>query len=183
MLTGSEVKSLRQGRASRRRGLRAHPGRRGSGSSRCTSRRTSRARSAATTRSARGSSCCTARRSSGSSSRQKEQSLALVPMRVYFSHGLAKVELGLGTRQARAREAAVDVEAAGRAGDGARRRPPALVPQALSRRLPYTRIDNCIWGCTGFDLDVHRLGEAGRDPGCLVKRRINTSADDYALAA
>ena len=27
---------------------------------------------------------------------QKEQSLALVPMRVYFSHGLAKVELGLG---------------------------------------------------------------------------------------
>ena len=44
-------------------------------------------------------------------------------------------------------------------------------------------IDNCIWGCTGFDLDVHRLGEAGRDPGCLVKRRINTSADNYALAA
>jgi SsrA-binding protein len=28
--------------------------------------------------------------------KQKEQSLALVPMRVYFSHGLAKVELGLG---------------------------------------------------------------------------------------
>ena len=27
---------------------------------------------------------------------QKEQSLSLVPMRVYFSHGLAKVELGLG---------------------------------------------------------------------------------------
>ncbi|MBI3647537.1 MAG: SsrA-binding protein SmpB [Actinobacteria bacterium] len=27
---------------------------------------------------------------------QKEQGLALVPMRVYFSHGLAKVELGLG---------------------------------------------------------------------------------------
>lgn len=28
--------------------------------------------------------------------KSKEQSLALVPMRVYFSHGLAKVELGLG---------------------------------------------------------------------------------------
>ena len=30
------------------------------------------------------------------SSKQKEQGLALVPMRVYFVHGLAKVELGLG---------------------------------------------------------------------------------------
>jgi SsrA-binding protein len=29
-------------------------------------------------------------------SKQKEQGLALVPLRVYFSHGLAKVELGLG---------------------------------------------------------------------------------------
>jgi SsrA-binding protein len=28
--------------------------------------------------------------------KQKEQGLALVPMRVYFSHGIAKVELGLG---------------------------------------------------------------------------------------
>ncbi len=28
--------------------------------------------------------------------KQKEQGLALVPMRVYFAHGLAKVELGLG---------------------------------------------------------------------------------------
>ena len=28
--------------------------------------------------------------------KQQEQGLALVPMRVYFSHGLAKVELGLG---------------------------------------------------------------------------------------
>lgn len=28
--------------------------------------------------------------------KSKEQGLALVPMRVYFSHGLAKVELGLG---------------------------------------------------------------------------------------
>lgn len=30
------------------------------------------------------------------SSKQKEQGLALIPMRVYFVHGLAKVELGLG---------------------------------------------------------------------------------------
>lgn len=28
--------------------------------------------------------------------KQQEQGLALVPMRVYFAHGLAKVELGLG---------------------------------------------------------------------------------------
>ena len=28
--------------------------------------------------------------------KQKEQGLALVPLRVYFSHGFAKVELGLG---------------------------------------------------------------------------------------
>jgi SsrA-binding protein len=28
--------------------------------------------------------------------KQKEQGLALVPMRVYFTHGIAKVELGLG---------------------------------------------------------------------------------------
>ena len=28
--------------------------------------------------------------------KQQEQGLALVPMRLYFSHGLAKVELGLG---------------------------------------------------------------------------------------
>ena len=28
--------------------------------------------------------------------RQNEQGLALVPMRVYFTHGIAKVELGLG---------------------------------------------------------------------------------------
>lgn len=32
--------------------------------------------------------------------KQKEQRLTLVPMRVYFSHGLAKVELGLGRGKA-----------------------------------------------------------------------------------
>ncbi len=37
--------------------------------------------------------------------KQKEQSLTLVPMRVYFSHGLAKVELGLGRGKRRVREA------------------------------------------------------------------------------
>ena len=42
---------------------------------------------------------------------------------------------------------------------------------AWSGDRPYTRGDNCIWGCTGFDLGVHRSGEAGRDPGCHVKRR------------
>jgi len=39
--------------------------------------------------------------------KQQEQGLALVPIRVYFSHGLAKVELGLGRgkRQFEKREA------------------------------------------------------------------------------
>ncbi|MGH2595881.1 MAG: SsrA-binding protein SmpB [Actinomycetota bacterium] len=32
--------------------------------------------------------------------KQKEQRLTLIPMRVYFSHGLAKVELGLGRGKA-----------------------------------------------------------------------------------
>ena len=31
--------------------------------------------------------------------KQNEQGLALVPMRVYFTHGIAKVELGLGKRK------------------------------------------------------------------------------------
>jgi SsrA-binding protein len=39
--------------------------------------------------------------------KQKEQSLALVPLRVYFTHGIAKVEIGLakGKREYEKREA------------------------------------------------------------------------------
>jgi len=55
--------------------------------------------------------------------------------------------------------------------------------QPTPRTAVYSS-DNYIWGCTGFDSDVCRLGEAGRDPGCHVKRRTNTSAnDEFALAA
>jgi hypothetical protein len=63
-------------------------------------------------------------------------------------------------------------------GHGATLRAPAdTVARILRRRTTYggvlvsTRTDN-------------RLGEAGRDPGCHVKRRTNTSAnDEFALAA
>ena len=56
-------------------------------------------------------------------------------------------------------------------------RPRVTAPASRARGFsrvggrPYTPGDNCIWGCTGFDLGVHRSGEAGRDPGCHVKRR------------
>ena len=40
--------------------------------------------------------------------RQQEKSLSLVPLRVYFTHGIAKVEIGVGAREAPVREAAVD---------------------------------------------------------------------------
>ena len=45
-------------------------------------------------------------------SKQKELGLALVPIRVYFAHGLAKVELGLGRgkRQHEKREAIAERE-------------------------------------------------------------------------
>ena len=104
---------------------------------------------------------------------QEEQRLALVPLRVYFTHGIAKVEIGAGRGQARVREASVDREARGAARDGAAPSAGAASARSsvVSAAAPYTRMDNCIWGCTGFDLDVHRLGEAGRDPGCHVKRR------------
>ena len=42
---------------------------------------------------------------------QQEQRLALVPLRVYFTHGMAKVEIAVAKGQAGAREATVDREA------------------------------------------------------------------------
>ena len=89
-----------------------------------------------------------------------EKGLALIPLRVYFAHGLAKVELGLGTRQAAVREAPGDRRARAPARDGARGRPAALG----GRRPPVYWRDNRIWGCTGFDLGENRSGEAGRGP-------------------
>jgi len=53
--------------------------------------------------------------------------------------------------------------------------------------VPCVRIlpmNNFIGGVLVSTRTFHRLGEAGRDPGCHVKRRTNTSAnDEFALAA
>ena len=96
------------------------------------------------------------------------------PLRVYFTHGIAKVEIGLGKgkRQFEKRQSIAKRDAEREIEQARRPAPLGLTPpaHAVSRR-PYTSDDNCIWGCTGFDLDVHRPGEAGRDPGCHVKRR------------
>jgi SsrA-binding protein len=89
-----------------------------------------------------------------------EKGLALIPLRVYFAHGLAKVELGLarGRRQFEKRQAIAEREHKARDGPGVR-------PAALGGgRPPVYWSDNHIWGCTGFDLDENRSGEAGRGP-------------------
>ena len=115
-----------------------------------------------------------------------EQGLALVPMRVYFAHGLAKVELGLGKgkRQFEKRQAIAEREHAAR--DGAGRRPPPLTGHRVrSSAAPYTSGDNCIWGCTGFDLDVHpSRGSGPRSPDASLKAGTkHKRRTEYALAA
>ena len=109
-LTGTEVKSLRRAalrsprlRApARRRALArgdAHPAVRARGQA------NARADAAAEAPAA------PARRSGQLSTRDDEKGLSLVPLRVYFTHGIAKVEIAAGEGQAAAREAPVDREA------------------------------------------------------------------------
>ena len=57
---------------------------------------------------------------------QQEERLTLIPLRVYFTHGLAKVELGRRARQARVREASIDREAREPARGRTRDRPPPV---------------------------------------------------------
>ena len=89
-----------------------------------------------------------------------EKGLALIPLRVYFAHGLAKVELGLarGKRQFEKRQAIAEREhrreMEREAGGGASR--------WRAARILVGTTD--IWGCTGFDLSENRSGEAGRGP-------------------
>ena len=100
VLTGDEVKSLRGGRAASTRPTlacaTARCGWRG-----CTCRPTSRATSGAISRRGPASCCCTVVRSTHLDSKQMELRLSLVPLRVYFTHGIAKVEIALakGKRQ------------------------------------------------------------------------------------
>ena len=94
VLTGSEVKALRDGKAN----LKDSYGRIRTTRSSCgtrTSARTGRRRSSATSRRARASCCCTARRSSACTARSRKSGLTLIPLRLYFKNGRAKVELGL----------------------------------------------------------------------------------------
>ena len=114
-----------------------------------------------------------------------EKSLSLVPLRVYFTHGIAKVEIALarGKRQHEKRQSIAKRDAQREAEQAIGRRRWRSPSRSVGDQ-PYTGGHNYIWGCTGFDPDVCRLGEAGRDPGCHVKRRTNTSAnDEFALAA
>ena len=73
--------------------LRAHARRRALARGACTSPPTSRATSARTSRCGRASSSCIVASSTRISARRSEKSLSLVPLRVYFTHGVAKVEI------------------------------------------------------------------------------------------
>ena len=140
------------------------------GSKGCTSRRTSKGTPAPPARCDRASCCCTAVRSTGSLVQQQEERLSLVPMRVYFTHGLAKVEIGVGRGQARVREASVDREARVPARDRTADRPPGADFSRVGGRAVYS-LGQLHMGVYWLRLGRFWLGEAGRDPGCHVKRR------------
>ena len=91
-----------------RRGLRPRRRRTSSGCSRCTSRHgPTRSASAATTPIVGASSWCTATNSSGWQHEIETQSLTIVPLKLYFKDGRAKVELALarGRKQQDRRQA------------------------------------------------------------------------------
>ena len=94
MLAGPEVKSMREGRANLQDSLRPHRRRRGLAPTACTCRPTP-TRAKTSIRSASASCSSTARRSSRSSAALDEKGHTLVPLRVYFKDGRAKVELAL----------------------------------------------------------------------------------------
>ena len=97
-LVGTEVKSLREGRINLRdsyvevRGSATRPS---SSSSAPTSAPTTRATSGTTTRCGRASCSCTGTRSSASPARCASAGYTVVPTKVYFKDGRAKVEIGL----------------------------------------------------------------------------------------
>ena len=95
VLTGTEVKSLRAGRASLVDGFASVRRRRGVARGRAHPRVHRRAPGPTTRRAAGASCCCTATRSSGSSQPQRESGQTLVPLALYFQDGRAKVEIAL----------------------------------------------------------------------------------------
>ena len=94
VLRGSEVKSLRNGKAQMADAYAVIDAAR-SGCATSTSRRTSRPAARTTSRSGPASCCCTGRRSSALSARPAERGLTLIPTRIYFKGPRAKVELAL----------------------------------------------------------------------------------------
>ena len=120
VLQGTEVKSLRDGAAPDQGRLRRRSTRASCGCTTSTSRPTGRRRARTTSPSARASCSPTAARSSASSAAIEERGLTLVPTRIYFKDGRAKVEIALGRGKDRfdkretikAREQRRDVERA-----------------------------------------------------------------------
>ena len=120
VLTGTEVKSLREGKAQLKDAYAHDPRRRGVADRASTSRPTGPPRATTTTPSVRASCCCTAARSSGWWCSTNERGLTLVPTRMYFAgpRSRAKVEIALAKgkdlydkRQAiRTRDMARDVQ-------------------------------------------------------------------------
>ena len=90
---GGQVAARGPGDAAAR--VRATSAARGSGSSARTSRSTRRERSRTTSPTATASSSCTGARSTSSSGKVAERGFTLVPTRLYFKDGRAKVEIAL----------------------------------------------------------------------------------------
>ena len=96
VLIGSEVKSLRDGHAPAEGRLRALLRRRALPGRRAHQPVRRRRASSATSPSASASCCSTAARSTSLRGKIKERGLTLIPLRLYWVKGRAKVELGLG---------------------------------------------------------------------------------------
>ncbi len=95
VLTGTEVKSLREGKAQLKDAYAVVRDGRGVADRHVHRRRTARPRARTTIPSARASCCCTAREIERLIGRTRERGLTLVPTRVYFRDARAKVEIAL----------------------------------------------------------------------------------------
>ena len=95
VLTGTEVKSLREGKASLQQAYRRRARGRGMARSASTSPSTARGTARTTSPTGRASSCCTGARSTGCTAQVREKGFTVVPTRLYFKDGRVKVEIAL----------------------------------------------------------------------------------------
>ena len=95
VLRGSEVKSLRNGKAQMTDCLRRRRRRARSGCATCISRPTNRPAARTTSPSGRASCSCTGREIERLIGKTAEKGLTLIPLRIYFKGPRAKVELAL----------------------------------------------------------------------------------------